>query len=218
MFHVKHIIKHTNISKESLNKLNSLLDIHQVRLTKYAEELMWWNTKINLVSRDVSRETVIEHIRHSLLIHQFIDVEKGGDIIDTGTGGGLPGIPLAICFPDINFVLNDIVSKKVMAVKQMAFKLGLKNVKTLVGSISEVPIKNEDLVITKHAFKIEDLISFIEKTEWNRIVFLKGGEEVLKEIDGVRCRLEINIIELDAVLKSDFYKGKAIVEVSKVHE
>ena len=218
MFHVKHIIKHTGISKESLNKLNSLLDIHQVRLTKYAEELMWWNTKINLVSRDVSRETVIEHIRHSLLIHQFIDVEKGGDIIDTGTGGGLPGIPLAICFPDINFVLNDIVSKKVMAVKQMAFKLGLKNVKTLVGSISEVPIKNEDLVITKHAFKIEDLISFIEKTEWNRIVFLKGGEEVLKEIDGVRCRLEINIIELDAVLKSDFYKGKAIVEVSKVHE
>ena len=218
MFHVKHIIKHADISKESLNKLNSLLDIHQVRLTKYAEELMWWNTKINLVSRDVSRETVIEHIRHSLLIHQFIDVEKGGDIIDTGTGGGLPGIPLAICFPDINFVLNDIVSKKVMAVKQMAFKLGLKNVKTLVGPISEVPIKNEDLVITKHAFKIEDLISFIEKTEWNRIVFLKGGEEVLKEIDGVRCRLEINIIKLDAVLKSDFYKGKAIVEVSKVHE
>ncbi len=218
MFHVKHIIKHSEISKESLIKLNSLLDIHQVQLTKYAEELMWWNTKINLVSRDVSRETVIEHIRHSLLIHQYLDVQQGGVIIDTGTGGGLPGMPLAICFPDLNFVLNDIVSKKMMAIKQMAFKLGLKNVKTQTGSISEVPIRNEDLVITKHAFKIEDLISFIEKTEWRKIVFLKGKEEVIKEIDGVLSKLEINIIGLDAVLKSDFYKGKAIVEVLKSHE
>jgi len=218
MFHVKHTIIHTEISKESLTKLNSLLDIHQNQLTKYAEELMWWNTKVNLVSRDVSRETVIEHIRHSLLIHQYLYIEQAGTIIDTGTGGGLPGIPLAICFPDLNFVLNDIVSKKIMAVKQMAFKLGLKNVKTHTGSISEVPIEKEDLVITKHAFKIEDLVSFIEKTEWSRIVFLKGGEEVLKELDGVLSKLKINIIELDTVLRSDFYKGKAIVEVSKNHE
>lgn len=218
MFHVKHVIKHIEISKDSLIKLNGLLDTHQVQLTEYTDQLMWWNSKINLVSRDVSRETVIEHIRHSLLIHQYIQENEGGMIIDTGTGGGLPGIPLAICSPDREFILNDIVSKKMMAVKQMAIKLGLKNIKTHTGSVSKVPIEKEDLLITKHAFKIKDLISFIEKKGWSRIVFLKGGEEVLNELEGIKEKLKINIIDLENTLKSDFYKGKAVVEVIKEDE
>ncbi len=216
MFHVKHSFIHTDISKESLGKVNDLLDTFQKQLTEYTELLMWWNEKINLVSRDVSRETVIEHIRHSLLIHEYVELNGRGSIIDTGTGGGLPGIPLAICFPEKEFVLNDIVSKKVMAIKQMYMKLGLKNVKTQTGTIAEVSIRVEDLLITKHAFKINDLLSHIKNTKWNKVVFLKGDREVLAEVDTIIEPLEIKIIHLDKVLKTEFYKGKAIVEVKKL--
>lgn len=214
MFHVKHSIEYSEIPKEGLSFLNNLLDQHFLRLQEYAELLLWWNSRINLVSRDVSHETLFEHIKHSLLISTIESFQGAEGIIDTGSGGGLPGIPLAICHPEKSFILNDIVSKKMMAAKQMAGKLKLKNVLTISGSISEVEL-NKSLIVSKHAFKIFELVDHLGKKEWGDIIFLKGEHEVENELRKVDSPLNVRVTTLDNVLESDFYKGKSIVEIKR---
>lgn len=218
MFHVKHEVTHTQISQQALKELNELLSRNQEKLYEYSSQLLWWNQKINLVSRDVSRETVSEHIRHSLLISGSKYFKDANKIIDTGTGGGLPGIPLAICFPEKELILNDIVSKKVMAIKQMAMKLGLKNVTTVADSIENLQIGKEDLIITKHAFKVWELTRFLKGKNWKNIVLLKGENEAVEELDKVEGSAKMSVINLDRVIKDEFYKGKAIVELSRIED
>lgn len=218
MFHVKHHVTHSYISQESLSRLNDLLDKNFVKLSQYSEELFWWNSKVNLVSRDVSHETILEHIKHSLLVattDSFINAKK---VIDTGTGGGLPGIPLAICFPEKEFVLNDIVSKKLVAVKQILRKLKVTNSSTEPGSISNVEIGRTDLVITKHAFKIFELTNYLQGKNWEKSIFLKGEKEAVLELESIDTPLNVSITNLDKVIDNPFYKGKAIVEVTRKME
>ncbi len=214
MFHVKHSIEYSEILKEDLSLLNNLLDRHFIKLEEYTELLLWWNSRINLVSRDVSHETLFEHVKHSLLISTMECFQHNQEIIDAGSGGGLPGIPLAICYPEKNVVLNDIVSKKMMAAKQMVGKLRLKNVLTKAVSISEIEL-NKSLIVTKHAFKIYELLDYLGEKEWKEIIFLKGQHEVEDELSKVDKPLEVKITALDKVLESEFYKGKSIVEIKK---
>lgn len=214
MFHVKHRVTYIPISTQSLKGLNSLLDKNHVKLNLYAEQLLWWNNKVNLVSRSVSHETILEHIKHSLLISTLESFQNSPEIIDTGTGGGLPGIPLSICFPEKNFLLNDIVSKKLMVVKQIISKIRLKNTLTNSTSIANVDVE-KSLIITKHAFKIFELTTFLEGQDWERIIFLKGEKEVEQELIRINDPLDVVVHTLDKVIESDFYKGKSIVEVIK---
>ncbi|MCL2511961.1 MAG: 16S rRNA (guanine(527)-N(7))-methyltransferase RsmG, partial [Bacteroidales bacterium] len=90
-----------------------------------------WNTKINLISRKDMDNFYEHHVLHSLSIAKVIDFKAGTSILDVGTGGGFPGIPLAILFPDVNFVLIDSIGKKIKVVQDVAQQIGLKNVKTL---------------------------------------------------------------------------------------
>lgn len=216
MFHVKHQIAHSSISEESLTKLNDLLDKNFVKLSQYSEELFWWNSKVNLVSRDVSHETILEHIKHSLLVATIESFGSATKIIDTGTGGGLPGIPLAICFPEKEFLLNDIVSKKLVAGKQILRKLKITNATTESGSIANVEIGNQDLIITKHAFKVFELTNYLEGKNWRKLVFLKGEREATEELTSIEEPLNVSITNLDKVIDNPFYKGKAIVEVTRL--
>ncbi|MEQ9264112.1 MAG: RsmG family class I SAM-dependent methyltransferase [Balneolaceae bacterium] len=215
MFHVKHHVIHSSISQESLLRLNDLLDKNYVKLSQYSEELFWWNSKVNLVSRDVSHETILEHIKHSLLVATTDSFINAKNVIDTGTGGGLPGIPLAICFPEKEFVLNDIVSKKLVAVKQILRKLNVENARTESGSISNVEIGRRDLVITKHAFKVFELTNYLQGKSWETLIFLKGEKEAVLELESIDTPLNVSITNLDKVIDNPFYKGKAIVEVTR---
>ena len=218
MFHVKHQIIHSEYPIELLEEAESLTSYNTHHLKNYSEKLLWWNTKINLVSRDVSHETINEHIRHSLLLSGFVSKEEGKRVIDTGTGGGLPGLPLAICMPEKNFILNDIVSKKIIAVKQMAGTLNLKNLETISESIKNLNIEEGDIVVTKHAFKINQLIELLGNKKWNKIYFLKGRAEAGGELEGVGFPLSIEVFSLERMLKKEFYKGKAVVKVEKSRE
>lgn len=218
MFHVKHSITHNRISDSQLQELNTILDENRDQLYKYAELLLWWNGKVNLVSRDVSHETIKEHIRHSLLLYSILKESGVQRIVDSGTGGGLPGIPLAICLPEKNFILNDVVTKKLLAVKQMVKGLEITNVQTDTRSIKEVPLDGNELIVSKHAFKIDELVNLLEKSKWKKLVLLKGESEAENELSGLKKPVSLSITNLDSVIKSEFYKGKAIVEVYNNYE
>ncbi|RNC83069.1 MAG: hypothetical protein ED557_10150 [Balneola sp.] len=218
MFHVKHSISHIIYSVEDLKSTETIIQSNNEVLGKYTERLLWWNEKINLVSRDVSHETLMSHVHHSLLLYPLIERLSPKKVIDTGTGGGLPGLPLAVCMPAITFHFNDIVQKKIMAVKQMSKTLGLDNTSFGAGSIANEKMDIGELVITKHAFKISDLVGFLEGKPWAEILFLKGEEEVGGELSKTSLPLKAEVISLDKVITDEFYQGKAIVRVKRMAE
>ncbi|MFN0157771.1 MAG: 16S rRNA (guanine(527)-N(7))-methyltransferase RsmG [Bacteroidota bacterium] len=121
----------------------SLTEDQTQLLSQYVDQLLAWNSKINLVSR-ANDDVWGSHIIHSLALLFIVDLPAGIRIIDIGTGGGLPGIPLAIARPDISFVLVDSVKKKINAVSDMLMNLALPNVSAMSGRTEELK-KNPDL-------------------------------------------------------------------------
>jgi 16S rRNA (guanine527-N7)-methyltransferase len=212
MFHVEHQITYSNFT--SFSEVLKLFDDYHTPLNNYIDQLLWWNNKVNLVSRDVSRETVREHIIHSLIPTHSKLFQQAEVIIDAGTGGGLPGLPLSIVNKDKKMVPNDIVTKKIMACKQMVFKLGMKNCELKSGSIGEVGFTGKELVVTKHAFKINDLINLLAGNEWDGIIMLKGLQEIESELEGIQNELSIHVISLEQD-ENSFYDGKALVEITR---
>ena len=97
-----------------------------------------WNEKINVISRKDIENLYVNHILHSLGIAKFIDFKNGSKVLDMGTGGGFPGIPLAILFPEVKFHLVDRIGKKIKVAQDIADKIGLKNVTTQHGDVKEV--------------------------------------------------------------------------------
>lgn len=207
-----HNRKHQEVSRETFKNVDQIIENHRSALEEYLDQLLWWNERINLVSRDVSRETVWEHIRHSLILSDLDLFKNASIIVDTGSGGGLPGIPLAITHPQKHFVLNDIVSKKCLAMKQIAKKIGLKNIGIVDGSIKDVTYNDPFLLISKHAFKVDKLYKMTATLPWKAMVFYKGL--IFKdELEKIPESLKIESYDLS--LGSEFYQGKNIVVLQR---
>lgn len=202
------------VSRGTFSAADQLLEKHHSKHTEYIDRLLWWNKRVNLVSRDVPRGTLWEHIRHSLLISQFSDFQSEQLIVDAGTGGGLPGIPLAITHPDKSFILNDIVSKKCLAVKQIIQTLGLKNIRIFDGSVESIQHDSSFLLISKHAFKIDELYNLTASLPWQKMIFYKGID-FEDELENLNHRLEITAFNLSPESEDSFYKDKAIVVVKR---
>lgn len=213
MFHVEHQITRTPLSKQKAEETRELFEAHRRLLEEYIDHLSWWNQKINLVSRSVSRETLRQHVEHSLIIARCGMFSKAKVIIDSGTGGGLPGIPLAIVSTKKKVYLNDLVSKKIMVCKHIAKDLGLKNIEMVPGSVKNIFIDSGGVVVSKHAFKINDLYNMIKKKPWNGLILLKGEKETEVELKGIEDEIQVKITSLGAGFDDDFYTGKAIVEI-----
>jgi len=177
-----------------------------------------WNEKINVISRKDIDGLYTHHVLHSLGIAKVISFKPGTRILDVGTGGGFPGIPLAILFPESNFHLVDSIGKKITVVKEVAKALGLKNVRA-------EQIRAEDLV-DKYDFAVSravtDLSVFIKWVKKNIIrkgihglpngfFFLKGGDltEELKPFKN-----EVVIDELKTFFKEEFFETKKVVYLS----
>lgn len=142
-----------------------------------------WNSKINVISRKDIENLYEHHILHSLAIAKFIGFKPGTTILDLGTGGGFPGIPLAILFPDVTFLLNDRINKKLKVGQEVATAIGLENVSFRHCGAEEIK-ERFDFVVSRAVMPLPDLIKIIKKnikTEQknaigNGLICLKGGE------------------------------------------
>ncbi|PAU92729.1 hypothetical protein CK503_15305 [Aliifodinibius salipaludis] len=208
----QHNIIRKTVPRETFAQVDGLIDNFQDKHNLYLDKLLWWNKRVNLVSRDVPRETIWEHIRHSLILSELEDFQKNKLFIDAGTGGGLPGIPLAIAHPNKHFVLNDLVTKKCLAMKQIAQQIDLENIGIIDGSIEDLHHEEECILISKHAFKIEGLIKMTGHLPWKKMVLYKGLEF---ENELQRFSEALNITCFDLSNGSDFYNGKAIIIIDK---
>lgn len=210
-----HQITYHSVPHETFSAVEGLLKKHRGKLQDYLDQLLWWNKRINLVSRDVPRETVWEHIRHSLILTQFDAYQNSQLVVDAGTGGGLPGLPLSIISGDRKFILNDIISKKVLAVKQMVKQIGLKNVTIKDKSVAELRVDSPFLLVSKHAFKIGDLYHLTTRLPWTKMAFYKGID-FEQELENIDPPLSVSVYDLFKESSEDFYKDKAIIFVSRI--
>lgn len=177
----------------------------------------FWNAQINVISRKDIDELYERHILHSLGIAKFCTFKPGTTILDVGTGGGFPGIPLAILFPETEFHLVDSIGKKIKVVAEIAWSLGLKNV-TASHLRAEQVIDKYDFVVSRAVTRLVDFYPWIQgkfKKEsknaiQNGILYLKGGE-LDEEI--AESRLKAELYPLSAYFEEEFFETKYVVYI-----
>lgn len=181
-----------------------------------------WNTKINVISRKDIQNLYEHHVLHSLGIAKIINFKEGTTIMDLGTGGGFPGIPLAILFPQAQFHLVDSIGKKVKVASEVANAIGLKNVKFSHARAEEIK-EQYDFVVTRAVMPMVDLIKVSRKNIQreqknaipNGILALKGGE-LEREIASMKNIA--TVWELSDYLEEEYFKTKKVVHVAIINK
>lgn len=174
-----------------------------------------WNAKINVISRKDIENLEVNHILHSLGLIRFVRFTPGTRIMDLGTGGGFPGIPLAIYYPDVTFHLVDRIGKKLKVAQDIAERIGLTNVTFQHGDVKEVKGKF-DFVVSRAVMDLGDMVPlvrrFIDNEDRNAVpnglLCLKGGD-LSGEISQFRNKVLID--DLSSYFKEDFFKTKKIL-------
>lgn len=177
-----------------------------------------WNSKINVISRKDITNLYEHHVLHSLGIAKIIHFRPGTEVIDLGTGGGFPGIPLAILFPDTHFHLVDSIGKKVKVATEIAQAIGLKNVTTRHCRAEEEK-QQFDFVVSRAVMPLTDLLKIIRKNIRkeqhnvlpNGLICLKGGE-LDREVMPVKH--QTLIYDLKDYFEEEFFETKKVVYVT----
>lgn len=176
-----------------------------------------WNSKINVISRKDIGNLYLHHVLHSLAIAKYITFKPGTTIMDMGCGGGFPGIPLAIMFPEVQFHLVDSIGKKVRVAAEIANAIGLTNVRTSHSRAEEIKEKYS-FVVSRAVMQLPDLVKICRKNiskEQNNalpngIICLKGGDMTAETASFKNCR---EIVDVSDYFQEEFFKDKKVVYV-----
>ena len=175
-----------------------------------------WNLKINVVSRKDIDELYLRHVLHSLGIAKVMKFKPGAKVMDVGTGGGFPGVPLAILFPETNFHLVDSIGKKIKVVNEVVEGLGITNVKTTHGRVEEVK-DTYDFIVSRAVAQMETFVRWnkgkISKKQnhdlKNGILYLKGGDLT----DELQKYTSATIYDLPNYFDEPFFETKKVVHL-----
>ena len=175
-----------------------------------------WNAKINVISRKDIDELYTRHVLHSLGIAKIIEFRPGSKIMDVGTGGGFPGIPLAILFPEVDFYLIDVIAKKIRVVNEVAAGLGLKNVKA-EQKRAELVKQEFDFIVSRAVTNMPDFVSWVDDKVSkkqnhelaNGILYLKGGD-LTEELKAFPKATEYNLSDF---FTDEFFETKKVVHL-----
>ena len=193
------MIDHSQVLKQYFPNLSE----EQLALFAKHEELFkLWNEKVNLVSRKDIENLTVKHILHSLSLVKYIRFDEGARVLDIGTGGGFPGIPLAIYYPNVKFTLVDSIEKKIKVVEDLVRELDLKNV-TVKRARAEELKEDFDYVVSRAVAPMSELVGWSFKNcKMGQVGSLPNGWVVLKGGD----------------LKEELSQFKKVVEVQSIHE
>ena len=202
--HVDTILKYfPNLSDQQKEQFEALEVLYQD-----------WNKKINVVSRKDIDELYLRHVLHSLAIARFLKFQPKAEILDVGTGGGFPGIPLAIFFPEANFTLVDAIGKKIKVVDEVVAGLHLQNVKTY--NCRAEDLKGQyDFIVSRAVAAMPTFVRWVkgrirkksEHTLKNGILYLKGGD-LSEELKGYSTA---RVFPLKDFFEEDFFETKKLV-------
>lgn len=202
--------------EEILKYFPNLSENQIVQFKKLGELYPEWNAKINVISRKDIDELYVKHVLHSLGIAKVIEFQPKSSVLDVGTGGGFPGIPLAILFPETRFYLIDVIAKKIKVVNEVATALGLKNIKA--EQIRAENVKEEfDFIVSRAVTNMPDFVSWVKnkiKKQNNHelkngILYLKGGDltEELKDFP------KATLYNLSDYFSEEFFETKKVVHL-----
>ena len=202
--------------EEILKQFPNLTENQILQFQKLEALYQDWNAKINVISRKDIDELYTKHVLHSLAIAKIQPFEPGTYILDVGTGGGFPGIPLAILFPESRFYLIDVILKKINVVKAVMEALELKNVKAEQIRASEVK-GDYDFIVSRAVTNMPDFVFWIkDKIKKqnkhnlpNGILYLKGGD-LTEELKDFPRATEYNIADF---FKDEFFETKKVVHL-----
>jgi 16S rRNA (guanine527-N7)-methyltransferase len=193
-----------------------LTDVQKNQFVQLEALYQDWNSKINVISRKDIDELYVKHVLHSLAIAKIQKFEPGTYVLDVGTGGGFPGIPLAILFPETRFYLIDVILKKINVVKAVAEALELKNVKA--EQMRAENVKGDfDFIVSRAVTNMPDFVSWIKdkiKKQQkhklkNGVLYLKGGD-LTEELAAFPNAKEYNITEF---FEGEFFETKKVVHL-----
>lgn len=195
-----------NLSEVQIAQFSQLYDLYS-----------FWNAQINVISRKDIDELYERHILHSLGIAKFCTFKAGESVLDVGTGGGFPGIPLAILFPETQFHLVDSIGKKIKVVVEVAAALGLKNVKTSHARAEQITDKY-NFIVSRAVTRLVDFYPWIRgkfskeniNAIPNGILYLKGGD-LTEEIKESKLKAELH--PLSAYFEEEFFDTKYVVYI-----
>ncbi len=188
------------------------------QFVKLYELYAYWNARINVISRKDFENFYLHHVLHSLAIAKVVQFKAFTEVMDAGTGGGFPGIPLAILFPDVSFYLVDSTGKKIKVVKQVAAELGLKNTEAEHIRMEQVD-RSFDFIVSRAVTALPD---FVRWTQYkfhrksfndirNGILYLKGGDlqDELRQVKGLKKK----IFELSEFFSEPYFETKKLVHL-----
>lgn len=194
-----------NLTETQINQFQQLNELYQD-----------WNAKINVISRKDIDELYTKHVLHSLGIAKIISFKPNATIMDVGTGGGFPAIPLAILFPETHFYAIDVIAKKIKVVQEVTTALNLKNLKA-EQKRAELVKEKFDFIVSRAVTNMPDFVSWVKgKTKKqsvhdldNGILYLKGGDltEELKDFP------KATLYNLSTFFSNEFFETKKVVHL-----